>query len=257
MAPPPTQDGPPLTLHRTVHGADYAAFLATFSDSASLAACQAAAGDMGHLHVSAWAASVEDLPPDVPGAPPAPCPPPADVTVTYYRRMAFSPVINEPWLPKLTMFHVTEIHALHGRPGARSPARMTGTATLRWSRWAQPAPVLDTLILARPVHWPGTGGDGEPATPGVAMTFSVTPHLPPWAVGPIKRLVLAGIADMFNDFSSRSLAWAVDAVPGATLIQGDAAAAGAVEEEVEDGGAHKAVDEVKGREDAAVVAAEA
>jgi hypothetical protein len=255
MAPP--RPPPPLTLHRTVRGADYEAFLTAFNDSASMAACQDAAGDMEGLAVSAWATDVDALPPVTapPGAPPPPCPPPSDITTTHYRRMVFSPVVNEPWLPKLSVFQVQELHTLEGRAGGRAPAVMRGTAHLRWASWAKPAHVLDSVILARPVVWKGEDGE-DPSVPGVALELSVAPHLPPWAVGPIKRLVLAGIADMFRDFSTRSLAWAADAV-GAELVEGEAGAAGAVDEDGRGGGGGKAVEVEAQREDAAAVAAEA
>ena len=217
MAPPPK---PTFTLTRAVRGAPYAPFLSAFHDSAALAACQDAAGDMEGLCVSGWVPDLDALlssaPVPGPPGPPTARPPPT-TTAPSYRRMQFSPVINEPWLPKLSMFQVTEIHTLEPRADAHAPLRMTGVARLRWASFAKPSHVLDSAIEARPVEWVDGEGEGEP-TPGVLLTFSVTPHLPPWAIGPLKKLVLAGIADMFSDFAQRSLAWAVAGV-GAELVE--------------------------------------
>lgn len=230
MAPPPPP--PPaatLTLTKAVRGVDYPSFLAAFHDSAQLAACQTAAGDMEGLSVTAWTPDLEGLlaAPVVPGAPAAPAGPPATTAAPAYRRMAFTPVIDEPWLPKLSMFKVTELHTLEPRPHARAPLRMTGAAHLRWASFAKPAHVLDSAIDAAAVVWEGE--EGLEPTPGVRLVFTVVPHLPPWAIGPIKKLVAAGIADMFSDFSSRSLAWAVARCPGAELVEGEEEVRRAVE----------------------------
>ena len=248
MAPPPPPPPPPpasITLTKAVRGVAYPAFLAAFHDSAHLAACQAAAGDMQDLSVSAWVPDLEELlaSPPTPGAPPAPAGPPPSTTSPAYRRMAFTPVVDEPWLPRLAMFGVTEVHTLEPRPSDRAPLRMTGAARLRWARWAKPAHVLDSTIEATPVEWAACGGGGggadaapsSPPIPGVRLVFTVTPHLPPWAVGPIKKLVAAGIADMFSDFTARSLAWAVGLCPGAELVEDEAGMRAAVEVVVDEG----------------------
>ena len=233
MAPPPPQ---PITLTRGVRGVHFAPFLAAFHDSASLAACQAAAGDMENLSVSGWVPDLEALlaSTPIPGAPTdTTARPPATTTTPAFRRMQFTPVINEPWLPKLSMFQVTEIHTLEPRASSAAPLRMTGEARLRWASFAKPAHVLDSAIDARPIVWVSEGGKAP--IPGVLLTFSVTPHLPPWAVGPIKKLVLAGVADMFSDFSQRSLTAAVAGV-GAELVEDEAELERAVE-----GGGQEAV----------------
>lgn len=216
-----------LTLTKAVKKVDYPTFLAAFHDSAQLHACQAAAGDMQALSVSAWVADLEALlaSPPTPGAPPAPSGPPPATTCPAFRRMAFTPVIDEPWLPRLSLFHVTEVHVLEARAHKRAPLRMTGAAHLKWASFAKPAHVLDSCIDAVSVEWAGKEG-GTPV-PGVLLNFTVTPHLPPWAVGPLKKLVAAGIADMFSDFSSRSLAWAVAQCPGAVLVEDEEGLAGA------------------------------
>lgn len=227
MAPPP----PSASITKAVRGVPYPTFLAAFHDSANLAACQAAAGDMQGLEITAWVLDPDALlaSPPVPGAPPAPAGPPSTTTAPAYRRMTFTPVIDEPWLPRLAMFQVTEFHTLEARPSERAPLRMTGTARLRWASFAKPAHVLDSCIDARAIQWVDETNPTAPPTPGVLLVFTVTPHLPPWAIGPLKKLVAAGIADMFSDFSSRSLSWAVGLCAGAKLVEGEEVVGKAVE----------------------------